>query len=813
MRLSLLAIVGLTLLSSTLAGQNALGDFHAPVSVRGALVNAMIEQPDGKILIGGDISRFGNTPAGNIIRVDANGNLDNTFSFEFEEEGCYAADMALAASGDLVVLMRQLNRFSTVPRDKSWVVRLHADGSVEKTIATLPYATVLALQEDGKILVGAFQPRPLARYNQDLTEDAAFNAIVTLDGGLSDIKITTNKIYLVGGFKTVNGVAKSSLVGLNLDGSIDISFDLGASKVTQIDKLTILPDGKLIFGGFAIYNFPDGTTLAPPFRLNTDGSLDDAFKPTFPHGTFVYNQGVASAEGYYTQTRTPAVSAEIIRIKYNGDIDETFNPISLDDRDEFDPCMIPSGTGLVLANAQNPVNKYNISRVTSSGDFDETFAPPLAREGSILHSDYVDGKILVGGDFISIDGHDTNCVARLNQDGTVDGTFSVSEHHGTVAQVKLLADKSVLIKAEQRLLKLDPQGNNATGFHWESGAGNLYYIEKFKVLANGMIMAVDGNTLARLYADGSVDESFSINRMGDMGSTAVDFDMQGDNIIYGTLFEGVQGLPAHNLARLTPAGTADPTFNAGGGPQAVRDGAFQTDWPGVSIVKGLDNGEILVGGMFNRFDGKEAYHSLAKLSRDGAFNETFNANLASEKLWGISLPKGQIEQVGATLYIVATPLLYALNTDGTVNADFAPPVTVDLATSITIVPNADEPSGISLVATGLFTLPDGTRVSMIKLITAPKSVTGISESTGAALATRVYPNPASETLNIDLGQEQGISRVALFDLSGTKLTEYQINNTGTPSSIDVSAIASGYYVLKVVSSSHKTGYVKIALTR
>jgi hypothetical protein len=103
---------------------------------------------------------------------------------------------------------------------------------------------------------------------------------------------------------------------------------------------------------------------------------------------------------------------------------------------------------------------------------------------------------------------------------------------------------------------------------------------------------------------------------------------------------------------------------------------------------------------------------------------------------------------------------------------------------------------------------------MIKLITTPdEPITGIPESTSAALSARVYPNPANETLNIDLGQEQGTSRVALFDLSGTKLTEYQVNNTGTPSTLDVSTIAPGYYVLKIASASRKTAYVKIALTR
>jgi uncharacterized delta-60 repeat protein len=640
MKLTLPTILILTVLTQPLFGQNALGDFHAPKLIREALINTMIEQPDGKILIGGDVNYFNDAPIGSIVRVQANGELDNTFSFTFDEEGCYAADMALRTSGDVFVLMRQLNRFSTVQRDKSWIVKLGANGSVVQKISTLPYARTMAMQGDGKIVVGAGQPRPLARYNADLSEDNAFNTAVTLDGWIDDIEISGNKIYLLGGFQHVNGVAKATVVRLDADGSVDTAFDLGGSKITQAQDFTVLPDGKLIFGGFARYTFPDATIKAPLFRINADGSLDDTFQlpPLEPFNSYFYGPVVASAVGYYVQFRVPAGDANIIRIKSDATVDKTFNPVPLDNRSEYDPYMIASATGLIVANVQTSISKYNIFRTSSTGDLVEAFAPPIARVGAIHHSDYANGKILIGGDFIKIDGHDTYRVARLNPDGTVDNTFTVPEHHGIAAQVKILGDNNVLIKTERGFFKFDAQGDTYPGFSWTSGAGNLYYVEKFKVLPNGMIMAVDANTLARLHADGSVDESFSIHRMGDMGSTAVAFDMQGDNAIYGTLFDGVQGMPANNLARITPQGEADPTFNVGGGPQFVVENPSQAPWPSINMIKVLDNGEVLAGGIFNRFDGKVIAHSLVKLSRDGTLIEAFNTNHSAQDLWGECCP-------------------------------------------------------------------------------------------------------------------------------------------------------------------------------
>lgn len=85
----------------------------------------------------------------------------------------------------------------------------------------------------------------------------------------------------------------------------------------------------------------------------------------------------------------------------------------------------------------------------------------------------------------------------------------------------------------------------------------------------------------------------------------------------------------------------------------------------------------------------------------------------------------------------------------------------------------------------------------------------------AGLRLKVYPNPAKETLNIHVDNEQGIVHVAVYDLTGRKLTDHQYFNSpgGTASAIDLSAVGTGYYLLKITSPSGKTEFTKFTHTR
>jgi uncharacterized delta-60 repeat protein len=85
------------------------------------------------------------------------------------------------------------------------------------------------------------------------------------------------KVLIGGSFTSVGGTARNRIARLNADGTLDLSFNPGASGTGTVRTLMLQPDGKVLIGG----NFTsiDGTVRNRIARLNADGSLDLSFDP------------------------------------------------------------------------------------------------------------------------------------------------------------------------------------------------------------------------------------------------------------------------------------------------------------------------------------------------------------------------------------------------------------------------------------------------------------------------------------------------------------------------------------------------------
>src|SRR5204862_294798 len=146
----------------------------------------------------------------------------------------------------------------------------------------------LATQADGRILVGgAFTllggggtgttPRNyLGRLNADGSLDTSFNP-----GASNLVRVLTiqlNEKILVGGGR--GPAPRNYLRRLHADGSRDTSFDPGAGHL--VGALTIQVDGKILVGGdfTTLGGGGSGTTPRNKIgRLHTDGSLDTSLNP------------------------------------------------------------------------------------------------------------------------------------------------------------------------------------------------------------------------------------------------------------------------------------------------------------------------------------------------------------------------------------------------------------------------------------------------------------------------------------------------------------------------------------------------------
>ena len=224
----------------------------------------------------------------------------------------------------------------------------------------------------------------------------------------------------------------------------------------------------------------------------------------------------------------------------------------------------------VLASYANNqlVPRTKISPILTGGFNGEVYS-------MILQSD---GKIVVVGYFSQFNTVTTNCIIRLNSDGTRDTSFNIGSGfnnypYGIVQQTD---GKFVII-----------------------GAFTSY---------NG----VSANRIIRLNLDGSVDTSFSVG--SGFNDMTTEIAIQSDNkvIITGN-FTSYNGSSINRIIRLNSNGTIDTSFNPGSG--------FKYNYS-VNGLGVLSNGQIIVAGSFDRYNAVSC-PPMIKLNSNGTRDTSF----------------------------------------------------------------------------------------------------------------------------------------------------------------------------------------------
>ncbi len=290
------------------------------------------------IMLGGSFTRYNGVDRSHIARINVDAALDNTFDPGAGPDGS-VADLSIDTDGKFTIggqfnTVRGLflNRVARLQADASpdpsfalplglnaevsevlrqsdgkvviggtfdvvdaailnHIARLNADGTVDIGFnpggGTDGNVTALALQPDGKILVGGLYSRldgvvksGLVRLNPNGTVDNSFNTTGAgaVGGAVQDILVLTNgQIVIVGDFTSYNGTSRSRVARVNADGSLDTTFDAGAGPNSTVYAVAQQADGKLIIvGDFTTVSGANRNRIA---RLNANGSHDDGFKP------------------------------------------------------------------------------------------------------------------------------------------------------------------------------------------------------------------------------------------------------------------------------------------------------------------------------------------------------------------------------------------------------------------------------------------------------------------------------------------------------------------------------------------------------
>jgi len=114
----------------------------------------------------------------------------------------------------------------------------------------------------------------IARLNLDGTLDTSFDPNAN-DWVYSIALQPDGKILIGGSFDTVGGVTRNHIARLNPDGNLDATFDPNVFALGFVTSIALQADGKILIGG--LFSSVGGVSKKNLARLNPDGTVDTSF--------------------------------------------------------------------------------------------------------------------------------------------------------------------------------------------------------------------------------------------------------------------------------------------------------------------------------------------------------------------------------------------------------------------------------------------------------------------------------------------------------------------------------------------------------
>ena len=285
-------------------------------------VFAITIQSDDKILVGGIFTEYNGQTQRKIIRLNVDGTIDNTFTNNTGMNNIVYN--IYTTNDDKILVLGTFTLYSGITFNN--IVRLNSNGTIDDTfnIGTGFNSETFSavIEDDGKILVtGSFTNyngsprRQVARLNNDGSIDNTFNpgsGFASISGltSVDTVAKYNDKYFLTGEFNSYSGISANGLIRLNYDGTKDDTFDYGTGLSFESSSFSlgyILDSGiHLVVGEITEYNGfqlndvvylnPFGTLLNCPFPTPT---------PTPTNTTTPTNTPTNTSTNTNTPTETP----------------------------------------------------------------------------------------------------------------------------------------------------------------------------------------------------------------------------------------------------------------------------------------------------------------------------------------------------------------------------------------------------------------------------------------------------------------------------------------------------------------------------
>jgi uncharacterized delta-60 repeat protein len=332
-------------------------------------------------------------------------------------------DLALLPGGEILVA-GHFNTFDGVAR--CGLAKLRSNGGLDYLRADVDGpVNAVAVERDGRIVIagdfnmvsGLKRPR-LARLLANLALDQSLDAGDGPDKEVYCAVLANNDIFIGGAFQHIGEVRHSCVARLEANGQIDPTFKLGHGADGNVLAAAAQPDGKMLIGGsFTRYHNSNRAYLS---RIHLDGAVQNIFHSEV---SGIVHAIVLQADG---------------KIIIGGEFDTVHN-----------------------------ARFKGIARLNANGSLDAAFNPGSGADRAVLTiALQSDDKIVIGGDFRAINGVPRDHLARLNPDGSLDGTFALKVDGDRVRKVLVQPDGKILVASQftsvegasrAKLVRLQPQ--------------------------------------------------------------------------------------------------------------------------------------------------------------------------------------------------------------------------------------------------------------------------------------------------------------------------------------------------------------------
>jgi uncharacterized delta-60 repeat protein len=534
-------------------------------------VTTMVQQADGKIILGGTFTNVAGFPRMGIARLNADGSFDETLQIELADDTDTPEVGALELlPGNRLLIGGRFNLVNGSPRSNLALVDLQPPQGTFLAFSSSQYA----VGEDGERAIITVQ-----RIG-DLSTSAQVHYTTWPETALPG----RDYVQVQGTLQFAPGETEQTFSVTIFDNS------------TRDGNRTLLLELSEPSSAGSVVGLSGSTAYLTIFDDEAAGGLDPGFNPvgTTPIPSWVYGGGILAIQPDGRILTAQLSSTGLLRLDPDGRLDQTFHP---DPLIEGVYSLLTRSNGKILVSCGFDTNGPSIVQLNLDGSVDSSFAPVTSSNAVLVTALALqpDGKLIV-----SYGGYHCG-IRRVNLDGTPDANYKPFAFLGFLSAAAVDSDGSVVLSSSVGFIKLKADGSRDTTFR-PTNLGGAFALQE----DGGIVLALstDGANLSvpiiKLKRNGSLDSTFksTVRVQG-----AVDFlSAPGGRIIVGgkagkVLIPGVDS-PA-NIVRLNPDGSLDADFSAV--PMMV--GQFGAG--SVNAIALQPDGRVVASGDFISVDGLE----------------------------------------------------------------------------------------------------------------------------------------------------------------------------------------------------------------